>query len=45
LSELPELALEPWEPTKDTLQLWVQIVGKVRLGHNVTAEPLVVNPA
>ena len=28
---LPELALEPWEPTKDTLHLWAQIVGKVRL--------------
>jgi hypothetical protein len=31
VSELPELALEPWEPTKETLHLWVQIVGKVRL--------------
>jgi hypothetical protein len=31
MSELPELALEPWEPTKETLHLWVQIVGKVRL--------------
>ena len=31
MSELPELALEPWEPTKDTLHLWAQIVGKVRL--------------
>ncbi|MGH3011194.1 MAG: DUF5996 family protein [Gaiellaceae bacterium] len=31
MSELPELALEPWEPTKDTLHLWLQIVGKVRL--------------
>ena len=25
------LALERWEPTKDTLRLWTQIVGKVRL--------------
>ena len=31
MSQLPELALEPWEPTKDTLHLWTQIVGKVRL--------------
>jgi Family of unknown function (DUF5996) len=31
MSVLPELALESWEPTKDTLHLWVQIVGKVRL--------------
>ncbi len=31
MSELPELQLEPWEPTKDTLHLWAQIVGKVRL--------------
>ncbi len=31
MSELPSLALERWEPTKDTLRLWTQIVGKVRL--------------
>ena len=31
MSELPELPLEPWEPTKETLHLWMQIVGKVRL--------------
>jgi Family of unknown function (DUF5996) len=29
--ELPELRLEGWEPTKETLHLWTQIVGKVRL--------------
>jgi len=28
---LPPLPLEDWEPTKDTLHLWVQIVGKIRL--------------
>ena len=28
---LPALPLEDWEPTKDTLHLWVQIVGKVRM--------------
>lgn len=28
---LPELPLSAWEPTKDTLHLWVQIVGKVRM--------------
>ena len=31
MSELPELAFEQWEPTKETLHLWAQIVGKVRL--------------
>jgi hypothetical protein len=31
MSELPALPLEPWEATKDTLHLWTQIVGKVRL--------------
>jgi hypothetical protein len=34
--ELPSLPLEDWEPTLDTLHLWTQIVGKVRLG---TAAP------
>lgn len=29
--ELPELPLTEWEGTKDTLHLWVQIVGKVRM--------------
>ena len=28
---LPALPLEDWKPTKDTLHLWVQIVGKVRM--------------
>ena len=28
---LPPLPLEEWEPTKDTLHLWCQIVGKTRL--------------
>src|SRR5436309_15070208 len=28
---LPALPLEEWEPTKDTLHLWAQIVGKVRM--------------
>jgi hypothetical protein len=28
---LPPLPLGEWEPTKDTLHLWVQIVGKMRL--------------
>ena len=31
MSDLPELPFEPWEPTKRTLHLWTQIVGKVRL--------------
>jgi hypothetical protein len=29
---LPALRLNEWEPTKTTLHLWSQIVGKVRLG-------------
>src|SRR5918911_947059 len=34
-TELPELPLEAWEPTRNTLHLWCQIVGKVKLaaGH------------
>jgi hypothetical protein len=28
---LPPLPFPEWEPTKDTLHLWVQIVGKIRL--------------
>jgi hypothetical protein len=31
VSELPELRPERWQPTKETLHLWLQIVGKVRL--------------
>jgi hypothetical protein len=29
--ELPALPLEEWELTKDTLHLWAQIVGKIRM--------------
>src|SRR4029453_18333627 len=29
--ELPALPLAEWTPTKDTLHLWVQIVGKIRM--------------
>src|SRR5205823_9726005 len=28
---LPAVPLEEWEPTKDTLHLWAQVVGKVRM--------------
>jgi hypothetical protein len=35
--QLPELPLAQWQPTRDTLQLWTQIVGKVRLAN----EPMV----
>lgn len=31
---LPELPLESWEPTKNTLHLWAQIVGKIRMGSS-----------
>ena len=33
----PELPLAEWQATRDTLQLWTQIVGKVRMAN----EPLV----
>src|SRR6516225_3995289 len=29
--EWPALQLEAWKDTRDTLQLWTQIVGKIRL--------------
>jgi hypothetical protein len=32
--ELPPLPLESWEATKDTLHLWAQIVGKMRLASS-----------
>lgn len=32
LSGWPDLTLSEWENTRDTLQLWTQVVGKVRLG-------------
>ena len=28
---LPQLPLTAWEPTKQTLHLWLQIVGKMKL--------------
>jgi Family of unknown function (DUF5996) len=31
VTSLPPLPLEEWEATKDTLHLWAQIVGKIRL--------------
>jgi hypothetical protein len=35
--ELPALPLEGWEPTKDTLHLYAQVVGKVRLASTPLA--------
>jgi Family of unknown function (DUF5996) len=32
--QLPPLPLESWEATKDTLHLWAQIVGKVRMASS-----------
>jgi hypothetical protein len=29
----PSLPSDPWQPTRDTLHLWTQIVGKVRMAH------------
>jgi hypothetical protein len=34
---LPELRLDEWEPSKDTLHLYAQIVGKVRLASTTRA--------
>jgi hypothetical protein len=34
---LPQLPLEEWEPTKETLHLWIQIVGKIRLASTPPA--------
>lgn len=31
ISEFPPLPLDAWEPTKDTLHLYLQIIGKIRL--------------
>jgi hypothetical protein len=31
MQPLPPLQLESWEPTKDTLHLWIQIVGKIKM--------------
>jgi hypothetical protein len=30
----PALPLEPWQPTYETLHLWTQIVGKIRMAGN-----------
>ena len=32
--QLPELSFSAWEPTKVTLHLWLQIVGKVRMASS-----------
>jgi uncharacterized protein DUF5996 len=34
VTALPSLPLEEWEPTKTTLHLWIQIVGKIRLASS-----------
>ena len=44
-TQLPELPLTGWEPTKDTLHLWLQIVGKVRMASTRSAKPLVARSA
>ena len=33
-TQWPPLPLDAWAETRDTLQLWLQIVGKVRLAHS-----------
>jgi hypothetical protein len=47
--ELPPLPLEQWRPTRDTLHLYVQIVGKIRLASTPLRNhwwnvPLYVDP-
>jgi len=32
-SAWPRLRLDDWAPTRDTLHMWTQIVGKIRLAH------------
>jgi len=32
-SAWPELRVEDWEPTRDTLTLWLQVVGKIRIAR------------
>jgi hypothetical protein len=34
VDRLPPLPLPDWEPTKNTLHLWVQIVGKIRMASS-----------
>ncbi len=29
----PSLRVEDWAPTRDTLHMWTQIVGKIRMAH------------
>jgi hypothetical protein len=33
-SAWPSLRVEDWAPTRDTLHMWTQIVGKIRLAHS-----------
>src|SRR3954454_11535264 len=30
----PGLRVDDWAPTRDTLHMWMQIVGKIRLAHS-----------
>ena len=32
-SAWPELPIDSWEPTRDTLTLWLQVVGKIRMAR------------
>jgi hypothetical protein len=36
---LPALPLEEWEQANDTLHLWLQIVGKIRLASFAAPDP------
>src|ERR1700744_6257070 len=35
----PSLRVDDWAPTRDTLHMWTQIVGKVRLAHSPMVNP------
>jgi hypothetical protein len=32
-STWPELPVDGWQPTRDTLTLWLQVVGKIRMAR------------
>ena len=37
----PSIPVAEWQDTRDTLQLYTQIVGKVRLANDAADQPLV----
>ena len=41
----PAIPVADWHETRDTLQLYTQVVGKVRLANEPLAQPLVERAA